>query len=367
VLPEPSLQSCSCLSDDELLHRLAALLKASRRVEAVLILHIGEVDARRLFAREAAPSMFAYCTGRLGLSEHEAYLRITVARASRQRPVLLAMLADGRLHLSGIAKLLPHLTDDNATTLLQRASGRSTRQVEELVAGIAPRPDAPALVRLLPQTAAPAGRPSIGPSSIASPAETVPAPPAVAPRPAPPPQPLSPDRYRIQFTASSAFCSKIERLRDLLRVSIPDGDIAVLIDRAVTELVGRLEARWFGLTSKPRARETAHVEESSRHVPTDVRRAVFARDEGQCRFIGTGGVRCPARRQLEYHHVEPYARGGATSVGNIQLMCGPHNAYLAERDFGAAHIQRFRKDRAGPDDGSSNEATRPPPRGPSRA
>ncbi len=84
------------LSDEELVRRLRELLGQSRRVEADLVAHIGEMDARRLYAREAAPSMFAYCTEVLHLSEAEAYLRITVARASREHPVLLEMLADGR-------------------------------------------------------------------------------------------------------------------------------------------------------------------------------------------------------------------------------------------------------------------------------
>ena len=47
------------LTDDELLRRLSDVLKQSRRVESVLVAHIAEVDARRLFAREASPSMFS--------------------------------------------------------------------------------------------------------------------------------------------------------------------------------------------------------------------------------------------------------------------------------------------------------------------
>ena len=60
------------IPDDELLRRLSALLGDSRRVEADVVAHIAEVDARRLYAREAAPSMFAYCTEVLHLSEPEA-------------------------------------------------------------------------------------------------------------------------------------------------------------------------------------------------------------------------------------------------------------------------------------------------------
>jgi hypothetical protein len=58
--------------DDVLLRRLSSFVRDCRRVEADLVAHIGEVDARKLYAREAMPSMFAYCTRVLHLSEFEA-------------------------------------------------------------------------------------------------------------------------------------------------------------------------------------------------------------------------------------------------------------------------------------------------------
>ena len=66
------------IADDELLRLLAELMRQSRRVESELVAHIREVDERRLYAREASPSMFAYCTevlhpspfGGRGLSPH---------------------------------------------------------------------------------------------------------------------------------------------------------------------------------------------------------------------------------------------------------------------------------------------------------
>ena len=136
--------------DDDLLRRLADLMGRSRRVEADIVAHIAEVDERRLYAREALPSMFAYCTDVLHLSEAEAYLRIAAARASLKHPILLTMLADGRLHLTAIAMLARHLTCENRDGLLERATHRSKRQIEELIAEIAPRPDVPMVVRKLP-------------------------------------------------------------------------------------------------------------------------------------------------------------------------------------------------------------------------
>jgi hypothetical protein len=107
-----SMQQLKTVPDDDLLERLAALLQGSRDTEAELVAHIAEVDARRLYVREAAPSMFQYCTERLHLSGPEAYLRIAAARVSRQHPVVLTMLADGRLHLTAIALLAASHPDE---------------------------------------------------------------------------------------------------------------------------------------------------------------------------------------------------------------------------------------------------------------
>ena len=49
------------IPDDELLQRLTELMRQSRRAEADIVAHIAEVEERRLFAREAFPSMFGYC------------------------------------------------------------------------------------------------------------------------------------------------------------------------------------------------------------------------------------------------------------------------------------------------------------------
>lgn len=126
------------------------VIHSSRRHEASLIALLAELDARRVYARCAAPSLFAYCTDVLQFSEPEACLRITIARLSRQHSVVLELLADGRIHLSGLALLAGHLTTENRDELLARAIHRSKRQIEAIVAELAPRPDAPDRTRRLP-------------------------------------------------------------------------------------------------------------------------------------------------------------------------------------------------------------------------
>ena len=136
VAPTIRGMALETLSDDEVLSGLDSILRQSRRVESSLIAHLAEVDARHLYARYASPSMFIYCRDVLHLSEGEAQLRILVARAARDHPILLTMLADGRLHLSGIAKLAPMLTVENRDALIVRAVHKSKREIEKAVAPI---------------------------------------------------------------------------------------------------------------------------------------------------------------------------------------------------------------------------------------
>jgi len=50
-------------------------------------------------------------------------------------------------------------------------------------------------------------------------------------------------------------------------------------------------------------------------------------------YTGRDG-RCTERSFLEYHHVQPYAAGGAAVAANIELRCRSHNAYEASLLFG---------------------------------
>ncbi len=350
------------VGDDELQRKLLALVRHSRRVESVLVAHIAEVDARRLYARHAA-SMYAYCTRILHLSEYEAYARIAVARASRRYPDLLEMLADGRLHLTGIAKLVPHLTDANREGLLASATHKTKNQIEELIAEMAPRADVSPAIRKVPdRTEPPRASAQLGLDRVNSnlqasgsagdrqPSDPGPLPPeprdaprapvAPPPRPAPPiATPLSPSRYKIQFTAGAELRAKLERLQMLLR-----RDLEASIDTAVTDKLARMDAKRFGLSRAPR-KSLAETETAahSRHLPAPVRRAVWQRDLGQCTFLLADGTRCPERRWLEFHHRDPFGKGGSHDPGNVCLMCRSHNAYLAEQDYGVAEMERHRR------------------------
>jgi hypothetical protein len=285
----------SHLTDAELIAAVKEIATRERASTAELVEHFAELEARGLHLAAGYTSLYEYCREVLHLTEDRACNRIAAARAARDFPVVLDMLADGRLNLSTLRLLIPHLGEDHAE-LLAEAAFRSKREIRELLARRAPRPDVPSAVRRLPSV-----------------------------------EPLAPDRYLFKFTGDAAMVASLRRAQDLLRHAIPDGDAAAIFARALTSLVQDLEKTKFAATERPRA--TRGVRVASRDIPAHVKRAVWVRDDGQCCYVGDGGRRCATRGFLEFHHVSPYITGGPPSAENIALRCRAHNKYEADRFF----------------------------------
>ncbi|MBI3998027.1 MAG: hypothetical protein HY355_03260 [Armatimonadetes bacterium] len=343
------------LSDHELLARVKHLAQRERQVTASLVAHLAELDERRLYLAEGCSSLFTYCTQVLQLSEHAAYGRIEAARAARRFPVLLEMLEEGSVNLTTVGLLAAHLTLENHRELLEMARGKSKRAVEELVARVRPQPPVPVSIRRLPTVRhTPASSPAL-PEAAASPQPTGDGPggpvpalpsPAITPPRAHPAviAPLAPQRYRVQFTASADTYEKLRRAQALLRHQIPDGDLGQIVDRALTALLQDLARQKFAATDHPRGSRSPGP--GSRHIPAEVKRAVWLRDGGRCAFVGRTGRRCTEQGFLEFHHVTPYAAGGEPTAENIQLRCRAHNGYEAELDFGPRDPAVVREARA---------------------
>jgi len=147
-----STHSLANLSERQLLHRFGDLVRQDRRLTAQLLATIAEIDERKLWAKHACPSMFAFCVERFHMSESMTAKRIWAARTARRFPVILQMVARGELHLSAIVKIARHLTDNNHRAVLARARHKNSRELDLLVAELAPRPDVPSRIRALPRS-----------------------------------------------------------------------------------------------------------------------------------------------------------------------------------------------------------------------
>jgi hypothetical protein len=293
------------MTDDAILAEAKRLAAVERRSTAELLSLMIEVERRALHLALGYSSLFAYCTRELLLSEQAADTRITAARLAKRYPDILQHLADGVLTLSSVGLLALH-----------------------------PQPDVPAAIRALPSTR-PAllleqDQPVESTSALAPPAPVLPAAPLRVSQPRPIIAPLAPKRYLLRVTIDAETNDKLQRLRALLRHAVPDGDLGAILARAIALLLHEAERTRWASVNKPRPSHPAANRKG--HVPA-VRRAVWTRDAGRCAFVGQGR-RCDATAWLEFHHVVPFAAGGATDEHNLELRCRAHNQYETLIDAG---------------------------------
>jgi len=291
--------------------------------------------------------MFKFCVLRLGMSEDEACRRIQAARLARRFPDLLARIERGELSLSTVDLLHDALTASTYEELVEAAAGKTKAEVLALLAMRWPRPDVPATITSI-ATQEPI--PSLG--VVAGAASGTEAPASAAPAVAGGQQlaPLSATRHKVQLTASDELRKKLERAQDLMRHANADGDLAVVVERAVDLLLAKLDKERLGKTSRPRAARplSSQGEGEASSVPRATRRAVFERDGERCTFSDADGRRCPATTWLELDHVEPRACGGTNDLGNLRVRCRAHNLLYAEQTFGRPLIERAVRERSRP-------------------
>jgi hypothetical protein len=302
------------------------------------------------------------------LSDYEAFARIAAARAARKYPVILEMLEQRKLHLTAICEVRDFLTAENHRELLVEVSGQTKLQIREILARRFPRADVHADLKRLPEL-----------------------------------DPLSPGRYGLKLTLNAEQKEKLDHARALLRHANPAGDLALVVERALDALIAQVEKRRFGqraprnaggvterrgvtparrkkaranpAEAEPAEAEPAEAEPAEaelaeakaadsgpsesialapqsvdvngaegpsrrrKQIRNVVRRELVARDGACCSFIGLDGRRCQERGYLQFHHRQPWARGGADTLENLALLCQSHNRLLAERDFGKAQVQ----------------------------
>lgn len=415
-----SFDSIQALTDSELLASTQRLVLRDHALTADLLVHLGEIDLRRLYLERAYPSMFAFCMGELGMSEDATYARITVARVAQRFPAVLASLRTGRMHLTGLRILGPHLSEANCGALLEEAEGKSKQHIEEIVARIAPKPAVLATIRKLPTSGAqtpPAAQVPIDPKPAREAQPLLALPPALstqpvvapsqalAPSQAPAPSrplqdasilcapqhrprihPLDADTFRVQFTATQALRGKLREAQGLLRHQVPGGDLAQIVELALDHLLAATKKKRFATVGKRRraavmadqpqnpgtaadqprpahARPAPAPPPKTRHIPAAIRRAVFERDGGRCAFIDDRGRRCHERGGLELDHLDGFARTKDHSVDRIRLACRAHNRHAADRMYGRAFMEQKVAERRRADDptrsGTSREATLP--------
>ena len=410
----PVSTTVSALSDRHLLRRIKELTALEHHLEVVVIDHLRELHRRRLYLTLGYSSLFDYAVRELGYSEAAAWRRIKAMRLCAGVDGARERLQDGSLTMNAAAQLqnafdrqerrqagggrnfgaegrarpgdapngsapggpersaqpqaaqpqVAVLDGSARQALVEQAAGKSTRQVQELLAAVDPE--------------------------LSAPADRV--------------RPLGAGRWEIKAVIDDDCRRGLEQLKGLLSHVDPHLTLGQLLGRVVREAVerhdparpprrrrtgNRTEAGVADETSAPKdaagrdaaaaqrnalpadvttsaAKEQADSEHRraaaaqrpgqraatateaaatppklsvrGRAIPAEVRRQVWERDRGCCSYVDrNSGRRCGSRHLLQLDHVVPYALGGSAEPGNLRLLCAAHHRH---RHAGRAAARR---------------------------
>ncbi len=315
----------TALTSEELVSSLKTLVARERAVVADIVEHLAEVARRRLYVTSACTSLFVYCHEVLGYSEDAARHYVTVVYVVLEHAAVLAMLKAGTLCVSGVRVIAPALDVPDVEARLVAAAGKTRNELERLVASWKPKP----LVETRTTKVTFDNKQERLELAVQARCEEskldVPPPPR-----APMPKPLTAEHYKLQFTIDAETYAELMRLRDLVRHSVPDGDVGKVVAKAIRLARKSVEKRKFGRTDKPKQlpieTSTERAPDPSRAPSAATRREVSERDHDQCTYVSHDGRRCSATAWLEFDHKHEFAKGGDTKTTNLRLYCRVHNA-----------------------------------------
>jgi len=193
--------------------------------------------------------------------------------------------------------------------------------------------------------------------------------------------PLTANVRRVHFNVDSQVVKKLKDAREGLSRSIPGASMEQVLEAGLDLLLEK-QAKARGQVKRPRT-TTAEAppplallpteptpttpastelppatppttvprpprrEGPRETIPAAVRRAVWQRDAGRCCWPLDGGGRCGSTHRLELDHVIPWAEWGPSTVENLRVVCGRHNALAARQAFGECAMRRYERRRAG--------------------
>jgi len=329
---------------------LAAHLDAAIHRLLTLIRRFDEAGG---WADQGALSCAHWLSWRIGLELGAAREHVRVARALADLPLVDDALRQGRVSYSKVRALTRVATPATEPTLLEMARSSTASQLERICRGyrralrnaagerpedeaerrwvreretearfvrieVQLRPDEAAVVRRALKAAmqrawgagdVPAGTP---PASLRRADALV----AVA------------EQYMTGATTSAA--PPVEVVVHVEAATLAEPDAAATLDDG-TALAPAATERLLCDASIVEVVEDSRgnvldVGRRRRTIPTLLRRALRLRDRG-CRFPGC------TNRQVDGHHVVPWARGGSTALRNLCSLCRRHHTYVHEYGF----------------------------------
>jgi len=346
-------------------------------IVATFLLRLMEFDRDRLHETLGYASLWDFCRRGLGLCESTAGRRLKAIKVLARIPIAVDYLRDGRLCVTRLLLLAEVLTAENASSILERASRKSLRDIELLAASECPRPAPPARVQRFPEPRPTPEAPTLdfgSPTDREDSAAPEPAQPTVqaepdpvkapSPEPEPTPTPLprarrrptihptSDQEYSARFPVSREWVGKLDLAKKLGSHVVRNGDPVAILELALDLFIEKYGKRRGAIAPKaPRAKRASvetvprPAESTSSEPPkkdrftAEDRREIWQKSGGHCVWPMDSGDVCGSEWQLEVDHIDPKAKGGATEPGSARLLCREHNDQHARETYGEAFMQ----------------------------
>lgn len=304
------------LSDATLLEKTQGLVRNEREITLQVLQHLREVERRSLYAVLSYSTLFEYAVKELKYSESAAQRRISSMRLLKELPELEARVESGALPLSTLSQAQSFFRQEKTKStekieILNALENKSAREVERELVSRASEP-----AKLVKEKL----------------------------------RVVSDTHTEIKFLVEEDFIKELEELKALLSHQIPGASLKDVLSYTLKESLKKLRLKEPRVKEKLISLKASQVPEqvqiptpaskNTRYIPTEVKRQVWKRDQGQCSF-SCGAKRCGAKHHLEFDHIKPFALGGATSVENLRLRCRAHNQLGALEVFGARKMSRF--------------------------
>jgi len=329
--------------DENLIEKIKSLRGNERAVVAELIRTLSEIYTRKLYLEAGYPSLYSFCERALGYSSGAAWRRCAAAKAILIAPEILDKLHSGELNLCAVAELSKVVTEENSTTLLPRAAGKSKEEVQLLVVEHQPATRS-AKCREVVRVKQVTGE-NIDKTPLIAAADTN----------------GSKKHYTITLELTGDEMEVVNQAQIVLSTRKVKDTLLKSAQKIIQHqkrLSGLREKRAVRVKQdsaaspvrKSQAGTPSHAEQKlSRYIPADVKHQVVKRDGGRCSYVAEDRTRCCETKNLEFDHVRCFAHGGKNTVENLRLVCKGHNQLYAEQVFGTGLIKNiidFRKQAA---------------------
>lgn len=321
------------VSNNELTFRLEKLVRSERKITHLILVHILEVESRRLYADLGYDGMFAYLTKGLGYSESAAYRRLQTARLLKVAPNIIHKIESGELNLSQLTQVQKMLKNSKTpsesqvtiNSVLAKIENKNTFETQKI---LAVEFNTPIQVH-----------------------ESV--------------KPQKDNSVRLELTFTEKQFESLKISKDLLSHVVHDGSlsevVSYLCEKYNRSTIGKKKVESVSVpcidanekqvltNDRDRDRDKVVVQKKDKvthrfseaaprtgqkrsYLSVKSKRLILQKAEHSCEFVNAEtGIRCGSSYQLQMDHVVPFAVGGSSSLDNLRALCRTHNVLMAER------------------------------------